>query len=252
MASTRVPLWQQVLQDLESRLSAGEFAQRFPTDRELVAHYGTSRHTVREAVRHLKARGLIERERGRGSTVTHGEPLAGGTGALYGLFDTVEQAGHTQTNHVLAREMRPDPVAATKFGYDPTTPLFVLERLRLMDEVPMALDTLWLAPDIGRPLLEADLSRTSVYEELAARGQVRPTAGRELVTALAPDPSLAEVLELDEGEALLRIERIASHAGRVVECRLTLLRSTMVALVTAWPGPGTIDAELRQSTASGP
>ena len=48
------PKWRQVLEDLERRLADGEIADRFPTDRELVEHYGVSRHTVREAVRHLR------------------------------------------------------------------------------------------------------------------------------------------------------------------------------------------------------
>ena len=45
------PLWQQVLDDLERRIEAGDIVDRFPTDRELTEHYGVSRHTVREAVR---------------------------------------------------------------------------------------------------------------------------------------------------------------------------------------------------------
>ena len=46
-------LWATVLADLRRRLLNGEFTDRFPTDRELTAHYGVSRHTAREAVRRL-------------------------------------------------------------------------------------------------------------------------------------------------------------------------------------------------------
>ena len=66
MTTNTAPLWRQVLDDLERRLADGEIADRFPTDRELVEHYDVSRHTVREAVDRLKARGVIQRERGRG------------------------------------------------------------------------------------------------------------------------------------------------------------------------------------------
>ncbi|MFT4266748.1 MAG: GntR family transcriptional regulator [Xenophilus sp.] len=46
-------LWGYVHQDLERRLAAGEFGERFPTDRELMAHYHAGRHTVRRAVEKL-------------------------------------------------------------------------------------------------------------------------------------------------------------------------------------------------------
>ncbi len=242
-AAEKVPLWRQVLDDLERRLTAGEFEQRFPTDRELVDHYGTSRHTVREAVRHLTARGGVERERGRGSTVTRSsvtQPL----GALYNLFAAVEDAGHTQHSQVLALDLRPDPHAAGRFGFDPATPLVHLERLRFMDDIPLALDTAWLAPDIGRPLLDASFEHTSLYDELAARTGIRPAAGREHIQAVTPDASMRDVLELDDDEALLRIERVTSHADRVIECRLTLLRSSRIAVTTTWPAASPIGAEV--------
>lgn len=229
------PLWQQVLDDLERRLAEGEFTDRFPTDRELVETYGTSRHTVREAVRHLKARGIIARERGRGSQVTP-TGLTQPMGALYNLFSAVEEAGHAQQSRVLARGLRVDATAAEQFGFDPTTPLVHIERVRLLDGEPMALDTVWLAPDVGQPLLDAELARTSLYDEMAERAGVRPDAGRERVTAIMPTPEMREVLALDDDEALLRIDRVTSQAGRVIECRLTLLRSSRMAVVTQWPG----------------
>lgn len=220
-----------------------EFTERFPTDRELVDHYGTSRHTVREAVRHLKARGVIERERGRGSTVTMA-PVTQPLGALYNLFAAVEQTGLSQRSQVLALDLRTDDHAAQRFGFDPSTKFVHLERLRFMDEEPLALDTVWLAADIGRPLLDVDFARTSLYDELARHTGVRPEGGREYISAVAADQATREVLSLSDGEALLRIERVTTHAGRVIECRLTLLRSSRMTVVSDWPGPAVLSGEL--------
>ena len=63
------PLWAQILSDLERRLAAGEFDERFPGDLDLMDDYEVSRHTVREAVRRIEQAGLLVRERGRGSFV---------------------------------------------------------------------------------------------------------------------------------------------------------------------------------------
>ena len=101
------PKWRQVLEDLERRLSAGDIADRFPTDRELVEHYGVSRHTVREAVRHLRARGIIQRERGRGppcaSPSSRPRP-----GPCTRCSARSSPRASPQTSTVLALDMRPD------------------------------------------------------------------------------------------------------------------------------------------------
>lgn len=227
------PKWRQVLTDLERRLGSGEIAERFPTDRELVEHYGVSRHTVREAVRHLRARGIIDRERGRGSTVRVPE-FAPPSGALYSLFREVESQGIPQTSTVLALDTRPDARAAERFELPVGTPLFHLERIRYAGDHPLAVDTVWLPPDLGAPLLDVDFSHTALYDELEERVGVRLTGGRETITALVPDPDLVDVLDLEPDEACLRIERVGELDDRVVECRTTLVRGSRFALVSDW------------------
>lgn len=227
------PKWRQVLEDLEQRLADGDIADRFPTDRELVEHYGVSRHTVREAVRHLRARGIIERERGRGSTVRVPQ-FATPSGALYSLFREVEAQGIPQTSTVLTQDSRPDALAAQELGLPETTRLFHLERIRYAGDEPLAVDTVWLPPDLGDPLLDVDFTHTALYDELEQRVGVRLTGGRETITALVPDDALVDVLDLDPDEACLRIERIGELGDRVVECRVTLVRGSRFALVSDW------------------
>ena len=59
-----MPLWAQLEAELRTRLDEGEFDDGFPTDAQLVSRYGVSRHTVREAIRHLNKTGILKRERG--------------------------------------------------------------------------------------------------------------------------------------------------------------------------------------------
>jgi GntR family transcriptional regulator len=143
-----VPLWAQLLEDLRARLAAGEFGDRFPTDRELTETYGVSRHTAREAVRHLTAEGVLQRERGRGSTVLTPEfeqPL----GALYSLFRSIEAQGVEQRSDVLALAAVTDAEVAGRLGVDPHEPLIHLERLRLAGGEPLALDRVWLPATVA-------------------------------------------------------------------------------------------------------
>ena len=60
-----LPLWAQLDADLRRRLDNGEFAGAFPAEHALVSQYAVSRQTVREALRRLRAEGLVTAERGR-------------------------------------------------------------------------------------------------------------------------------------------------------------------------------------------
>lgn len=234
------PLWQQVLADLERRLSDGDITDRFPTDRELVEHYDVSRHTVRAAVRHLKARGVIERERGRGSFVRDVD-LAQPLGTLYSLFRTVEEQGMTETSEVLRLGRRRDATAATHLGLEPDATLVHLERLRRAEGRPLALDTVWLPPEVGGPILDVDFAHTALYDQLADHAGVAVTAGRETITAVVPDGRARRVLEPDPDEALLRIERHGrTDDDRPVEYRVTLVRGSRFGLVSEWPQAGSV------------
>lgn len=228
------PLWQQVLSDLRHRLADGEFARAFPGELALVAQYGVSRHTVREALRHLRAEGTVLAARGRKPRLAPAEveqPL----GALTSLFDAVESRGLEQRSIVRRLDVRADGVVATRLGLEESAPLVHLERLRLAGDEPLALDRTWLPADLALPLLDADFTRTALYDELAARCGVRLTGGREQVRAVLATRGERALLGLPTTAALLLVERTGFVQDRPVEVRHTLVRGDRYA-VTAESG----------------
>lgn len=227
------PLWQQVLSDLERRIATGEIVDRFPTDRELVEEYGVSRHTVREAVQRLRARGLVERHRGRGSIVRP-DQLHQPVGTLYSLFQAVEARGLTQRSEVLELAEVTDADAAAHLGLAADTPLIRLERLRYAGDEPLALDVVWLPADLARPLLDVDWSRTALYDELASRCGIRLTGATEVIEPSLPDADARELLQLDDDEALFRVLRTGRVDDRLVECRIALVRGQRFAFTSSW------------------
>jgi GntR family transcriptional regulator len=237
------PLWRQVLEDLERRLASGEISDRFPTDRELGEYYDVSRHTVRQAVGRLTARGIIERQRGRGSTVAR-PGLLQELGTVYSLYRAVEATGGVQTSDLLGIERCRDADVAATLDLPADAELVRLERLRRVDDEPLALDTAWLPLDVGAPLMEVDFGHTALYDELRTRVGVAPTSGREVITPVVPDEDLRAMLDLDDDEAVLRIVRTSAHDDRPIECRITLIRGSRFAMVSRWPGPTTTEVQV--------
>ncbi len=237
--ASAVPLWAQVLDDLRGRVEAGEFPDRFPTDQELVADYGVSRHTAREAVRRLQAGGVLTRQRGRGSFVRQ-TPIEQPLGALYSLHRSVAEQGYRSRSVVRCLRVEHDPSAAENLGLGADAPLVHVERLRLADDEPMALDESWLPASVARPLLDVDLSATGLYRALAERTGVRVTSGEERIRPALPTPAQRRLLELGRGQPVLALERTVRAGAQTVEWRRSVVRGDRWSFVAQWSetGPG--------------
>ena len=232
-----VPLWQQLLADLRTRLAAGEFTVEFPGELALVEQYALSRHTVREALRQLRAEGVVTAARGRRPRLVPVE-VEHQLGALASLFQAVESHGLAQNSAVRVLDIRADGVAAVQLGLEESTPLVHLERLRFAGDEPLALDRSWLPADLARPLLAADFTHTALYDELATHCGIRLTGGRERVRAAVPSRAERALLAMPASTALLVVERTGCLHGRPVEFRRTLVRGDRYAVTAEFDARG--------------
>jgi GntR family transcriptional regulator len=228
-----LPLWAQLEADLRRRLEAGEFIERFPTDLELTQGYGVSRHTVREAVRHLNKTGLLRRERGRGTVVNQTE-FEQSLGTLYSLYQSVEATGVEQASEVLALEVVRDTVAAAHLELFDDADLVFLERLRLAGGSPLAVDRAWLPLTIAEPLLQVDFTHTALYDELDRIGTPRPNQGWERLTPIVPTAADRERLDLKKVEAAFFLERLGKRDDQPVEWRTSVVRGDRYRFVAEW------------------
>ncbi len=219
-----LPVWRQVEADLRSRLDAGEFVTSLPGELELAEQYAVSRHTVREALRQMRADGTITAGRGRRPQIAPAV-ITQPTGVAYSLFSSVEASGLSQVSMVRVKDIRADGVVATRLGLEESTPLFHLERLRMAGDEPLALDRVWLPATLGEPLLATDFRRTSLYGELHAATGTSITGGEETVRAVIPSPAEHVALALAAPSAVFAVERTATSAGVPVEWRHTLIRA---------------------------
>ena len=237
--SSPVPLWSQVLDDLRARLASGELTERFPTDRELVEDYGVSRQTVRDAVRRLGEEGMVTRERGRGSFVQP-RTIEQSLGALYSLFRSIEDQGFEQRSVVRTLERRVNTEAAGMLGLAADAPLVFLERVRLADDEPVAVDCSWLSAEVAGALLDdgASLGHAALYEVLAERCGLVLTGGWERIRPELPTEAQADLLHVDADEPVFAIERLAYRADEPVEWRHAVVRGDRYAFTARWGSVG--------------
>ena len=195
--------------------------------------YGVSRHTARHAVSSLGRDGIVQRSRGIGTALNSGR-VTQSLGTLYSLFQVVEAAGIEQKSIVLAIGPTSDAEISQRFGLGDDESLFHLARLRLAAERPIAVDYVWLPGAFTTNLEHLDFSHTALYDELERSGLGRPTAGSERISAVIPNSSVADLLNLTGETGVLKLVRQGERSGKVIEWRTTYIRGDEFSLVTDW------------------
>ncbi len=74
-------LYEQSVQQVEDSILKGQLkpGDQLPAERDLAQRFGVSRTAVREAVKTLREKGLVEAYSGRGTFVTNGTSMRFGT-----------------------------------------------------------------------------------------------------------------------------------------------------------------------------
>ncbi len=224
--SGRHPLWKQVRDDIRARLLTGAFAGGFPGEHDLGRAYGVSRHTVREALRGLREEGLIGSARGRParSPGNGGRARRPAQPCVPGLAGAISAAGSRPASVVRILDVRSDGVFATRLGLEESTLLLHLERLRIADGFPVAIDRIWLPAERASAVLGCDFSTIPVYDALATYTDLRVTRADDTLRALVPTPVERSLLDMPPGTAALALTRIGYQYEQPVEYRVALLR----------------------------
>lgn len=231
--SSPIPLWAQLLEALKARISNGEFTDRFPTDKELTTAYGVSRQTVREALRHLELDGVLTRQRGKGTTLLKRE-FTQNLGTLYSLFREIEASGSEQRSITLIQTLTSNPEIATQLGLSPSDELFFLKRLRLANNLPLAIDETFLPASIGTKLLNVNFEHTALYDELRKRCNLQPTHGDEEIVPIIPSKTERDLLQITSKVAAFEIRRISYTNASSLEWRHTVIRGDRYSFKSLW------------------
>jgi GntR family transcriptional regulator len=217
------PLHRQVAGLILDRIAMGAWApgERLPSERILAEQLSVSRVTVRRALRELSEASLIASSAGRGTFVTSG-PLAEPPNALMSFSELALARGFAPTARVLSQVVRPATLEESEaFGVVPGKEMFELRRLRMLDEIPAAIDGSLIPLSYAPGLMDADFTTASLYEVFDASG-VAPVRADYAVQATAASAEQAELLNIGQGAPLLvtRTNAFAS-TGDLVERAIT-------------------------------
>lgn len=218
--STARPLYLQLRDRLLRRIQAGEYGahQRLPSERDLSRDFGVSRITVRQALADLSQHGHVYTRVGKGTYVSDAT-LRRPLGSLFGFSESVLRHGRTPSSTILEAHLVPAPAdVADRLQLAPGESLVRLQRLRLADSVPIALELTHLPHAICPGLLQHMTPGASLYAVLEQTFGLRTAFAEITLEAGLPDGQESRLLGLSAPSAVLRSEQTSYvEDGRPVE-----------------------------------
>lgn len=194
--------------ELRKLIAQAQAGDPLPSDAELCERFGVSRMTARQAVQRLASEGLLYRVSGRGTFVAQ-TPVHRRINTLLSFTEEMRRRGLKASSRLLDSGLRPgtdEEVSALHLAS--ASPVVAIRRLRLADEVPMAIEHVRL-PAVCAGVLDADLENTSLFITLEEIGRI-PTRALGTLTAAAADAEEAQLLNVPTGAPLL-IEQRTIH-----------------------------------------
>lgn len=215
------PLYLQLRAVIVSRIERGELRphDKLPSERELCQMYGISRMTVRHTLSSLAREGLIYTEPGRGVFVCDPGLALDVRVSLAGFTEDVLRSGAVPRSLVIeSRLIAADEHLARAMHCSAGEEVAKVERLRLVNDVPLALQTAYLMHRLCPGILKHDLSRDSITRILGKEYGLRLERAEQTVKAVLAGPRERELLSLPDPSALLGGERTTFlDNGEVIE-----------------------------------
>ncbi|GAB5509387.1 MAG: GntR family transcriptional regulator [Hyphomicrobiales bacterium] len=194
-----------------------------PSEREIGQLTDLSRVTVRKAIQALVESGDVVQKQGSGSFVTErSSRLQQSLSHLTSFTEDMARRGMTTSVTMLERSVcLPSPDETLALALAPADSVSRIARLRMADGRPLAIERASLPVDIlPNPM---DVS-SSLYEVLERDGN-RPVRAIQKISAINLGAADAKLLDVSDGVAGLRIERMSYlSSGRVAEFTKSIYR----------------------------
>lgn len=199
-----IPVYFQLKNIILKKIQDGEYpaGSLIPSERELGESLNISRMTVRQALNQLVSDGLLYREKGKGTFVLKSKIQQRN---IMSFSETVRKKGMIPSTHILKFKKENDMFdvkSVLEVGDDEA--IFHLKRLRLANDIPIAVEEAFIPERYCPGLEEQDLT-SSLYRLIKDKYSFVISYIDNSIEAAKPSKEERELLSITTGIPVLRI-----------------------------------------------
>jgi GntR family transcriptional regulator len=203
-----LPRYMQVMNYYIPLIKSGKLkeGEKMPTEEEICELFNISRITVRRALDGLQQDGYIYKQQGKGSFVMM-KKTGFQLNHLKGFTEEMKTLGKEPSSEIITFDIvTPKEKVAEVLNIDKSQKIYLLERLRLADGVPIAIERVHL-PFYRFPTLRNANLKDSLYEILQYQFGCESYKGVQEIHAGLASEEEAKLLQIAPSCAVLHINR---------------------------------------------
>jgi GntR family transcriptional regulator len=213
------PLYFQIEQEILAVINQGKLqsGDRLPSESEIAQKYHVSRITARRVLDDLVKQGVAYAQQGRGTFVAM--PRIREISGFTSFSDDIRARGLKPSSHVIEfSQIRPAADLQKKLHLKPGEMAYKLERIRLANDRPVAMESAYLPVPSFPNLLECDFSNHSLYAVMREKYNLFPAWADAEIFAAQATAEEANNLGMRAGFPVLVADRLTyTRTFEVVE-----------------------------------
>lgn len=220
-------IYRRVANELAQHINEGVYKveERLPSERMLSELYKVSRMTIRHALSSLEDQGLLYRQAGSGTYV---KAPSFQQNNVKSFTETISDMGYSVSSRLIEFSTIFSLEKVAKIlGLPINTEFYKMKRLRLGNNIPLALEVLYI-PKFICPNLERYNLENSFYKLLEDEYNIRISKVSYKMEAILANPINSQIMELNKPTALLKVSGVTiDNRGFLIFYEESLYRSDL-------------------------
>ncbi|MDC3418569.1 GntR family transcriptional regulator [Aquibacillus salsiterrae] len=214
-----VPIYHQLEEGIKQLIESGQLkpGDGLPSEREYADEYAISRMTVRQAIINLVNDRYLYRVKGKGTFVTE-QKFEQNLKGLTSFTEDMKARGMKASSKLLNFEIIPANLKLAKqLNIKEHGPVYEIKRIRLAEEIPMALERTYISANLVQGLTKT-IVQDSLYKYAEENLQLKIAGGQQIIEATIANKEEVRLLEVPENSPVMIMQRTSRLAdNRVFE-----------------------------------
>ncbi|WP_163538774.1 GntR family transcriptional regulator [Gracilibacillus sp. YIM 98692] len=212
-----LPIYHQLEEGIKKKIESGEYqpGDALPAERIYAERFNVSRMTVRQAITNLVNERYLYRVKGKGTFIAEPKLEQKLTG-LTSFTEDMKARGMEASSKLIKFEIIPsNKRLAQQLHINEHSPVYEIKRIRLAEDIPMALERTYIPANLIKGLTE-NIVKHSLYQFAEDKMGVHIKSAKQTLEASMANKEETKYLEIEDQSPVLIMDRISTLDNGIV------------------------------------